>query len=148
MKRCGKCTSLKYIGQFDLKGDGKRRSLCKECLRKKRGRVACPCGRERPPGKRLCLTCAQENKRRAGRAYRKSRKALNSWPIVLDFLFEISGGKCGYCDVVVPEDQRTADHIIPLSKGGEHRAHNLVACCRSCNAKKADRSVEEFLAAS
>jgi HNH endonuclease len=41
---------------------------------------------------------------------------------------------------------RTVDHIIPISKGGKWDHRNMVHCCRQCNALKADRMPEEFLA--
>ena len=35
---------------------------------------------------------------------------------------------------------------MPVSKGGPTRVGNLVAACRSCNRKKGNRDLEEFLA--
>jgi 5-methylcytosine-specific restriction endonuclease McrA len=43
--------------------------------------------------------------------------------------------RCQYC-------QRAAeniDHVVPRSRGGEHVWENVVASCRSCNARKEDR---------
>lgn len=115
------------------------------CIRERIGNDKCACGAPRPYRKWRCEKCQSAVK---AQKKRRGRNWKNSWPIVLDFLFDLSGGKCGYCDAVVPEGQRTADHIVPLSRGGEHRAHNLIACCRSCNSRKADKTAEEFLAAS
>jgi len=40
----------------------------------------------------------------------------------------------------------TLDHVKPLSKGGERfHSSNLVVACYSCNSRKRDKSVEEFL---
>jgi len=36
------------------------------------------------------------------------------------------------------------DHKVPLSKGGQHDISNLVACCEECNARKTNKTVEEF----
>lgn len=40
---------------------------------------------------------------------------------------------CAYCGKRRP---LTQDHIIPVSKGGEHTAENIVPACQSCNARK------------
>jgi 5-methylcytosine-specific restriction endonuclease McrA len=47
---------------------------------------------------------------------------------------------CQYCG----KSADTLDHVIPRSKGGLHTWENLVACCRKCNYKKADKSLKEI----
>lgn len=47
--------------------------------------------------------------------------------------------RCGYCG----SDAQTVDHILPRSRGGTHTWNNLVAACRGCNTKKANRTPEE-----
>jgi len=60
-------------------------------------------------------------------------------------IWERDHGECQYCGQRVerPRFHRFAprgfDHIISMSKGGQHTASNLVVCCRSCNAKKGNR---------
>jgi 5-methylcytosine-specific restriction endonuclease McrA len=44
---------------------------------------------------------------------------------------------CVYCGKRYNE--LTIDHIVPISKGGEHDINNTVPACRSCNASKNDR---------
>lgn len=46
--------------------------------------------------------------------------------------------KCVYCGERKP---LTMDHIIPVSKGGNHVKENIVPACHSCNAKKYNKSV-------
>lgn len=48
--------------------------------------------------------------------------------------------RCAYCRR--PGD--TIDHVIPRSRGGAHTWDNCVACCRRCNAHKADRLLVEL----
>ena len=48
---------------------------------------------------------------------------------------------CSYCG----KTGGTIDHIVPLSKGGDHHWSNLLPCCRSCNSSKRDRDVFEFM---
>lgn len=38
----------------------------------------------------------------------------------------------------------TIDHVHPRSKGGKHAWENVVAACRRCNAKKADKTLKEI----
>lgn len=44
--------------------------------------------------------------------------------------------RCRYCG---SQTKLTVDHVIPLSKGGEHSRANVVPACQSCNSKKRDR---------
>jgi 5-methylcytosine-specific restriction endonuclease McrA len=41
--------------------------------------------------------------------------------------------RCVYCG---SKKNVEMDHIIPVSKKGEHTIHNVVPACRSCNASK------------
>lgn len=45
--------------------------------------------------------------------------------------------RCAYCGRSGPLEQ---DHVIPLSKGGDHTKENVVPACKSCNASKGNRS--------
>jgi 5-methylcytosine-specific restriction endonuclease McrA len=44
--------------------------------------------------------------------------------------------RCGIC---LKNKKLTRDHIIPLSKGGQHIKENIQALCRSCNSRKGNR---------
>ncbi len=48
--------------------------------------------------------------------------------------------KCAYCN----HKANTVDHVIPKSRGGRHQWENVVAACRTCNAKKADKLLSEI----
>jgi len=41
----------------------------------------------------------------------------------------------------LPNNRRTADHIIPLGKFGMNTFYNVVAVCNKCNQKKADNFI-------
>lgn len=43
-------------------------------------------------------------------------------------------GKCYYCST--HPKVMEMDHVVPLKKGGEHSADNIVGCCKSCNSRK------------
>jgi len=50
---------------------------------------------------------------------------------------------CQYCGHKFPASELTMDHIHPQSKGGRDTWENLVAACKPCNRKKADKSLAE-----
>jgi len=51
--------------------------------------------------------------------------------------------RCAYCNCKLTLRSCTKDHVIPKSKGGKDVLTNVVACCKSCNAAKADRTLHE-----
>lgn len=80
---------------------------------------------------------------RANNAKRRARKAAAS---INNFTaaqwLEIQAAydhRCVYCEKRRKE-KLTQDHIIPLSKGGNHTWENIVPACRSCNSKKHTRA--------
>ncbi len=44
---------------------------------------------------------------------------------------------CQYCG---RNKHLTLDHVIPVSKGGQHKWDNVVTACESCNQRKRDRT--------
>lgn len=50
--------------------------------------------------------------------------------------------RCAYCNV--RGGQLTIDHMLPLSRAGEHTAENVVPACRSCNSRKHTKTALEF----
>ncbi|CAN5749901.1 HNH endonuclease [soil metagenome] len=46
---------------------------------------------------------------------------------------------CQYCGA----QAESIDHVLPRSRGGEHRWENVVAACRPCNTTKRDRLLDE-----
>ena len=71
------------------------------------------------------------------------RGTLYGWQL-RSYILRQDRYRCAYCDA---ESRRLElDHIVPVSKGGPTRVGNLVAACRSCNRKKGNRDLEEFLA--
>lgn len=52
--------------------------------------------------------------------------------------------RCAYC--LAPVDGLTQDHIIALSRGGEHVLGNIVPACKSCNSRKNNSTLIGFLA--
>lgn len=52
---------------------------------------------------------------------------------------------CIYCKNFTKPTDRTLDHVVALNKGGLHSSQNMVMACVSCNSKKRDLDLEEFL---
>jgi 5-methylcytosine-specific restriction endonuclease McrA len=44
--------------------------------------------------------------------------------------------RCAYCGI---QGNMTVDHVVPLSKGGEHSIENIVPACIECNKRKGAR---------
>ncbi len=62
---------------------------------------------------------------------------------VREYLLEKWNRQCAYCGAKnVPLE---IDHIIPKSAGGSNRISNLTLACHSCNQKKGNHSIEEFI---
>ena len=47
--------------------------------------------------------------------------------------------RCAYCGV---QGNMTMDHVIPVSKGGEHSSSNVVPACAECNSRKGTKHWE------
>ena len=71
------------------------------------------------------------------------RNTLRGWQ-VRAYIFERDWHRCAYCDNGTAQLQ--IDHIVPQSRNGSNGIENLVMCCSDCNQKKADLSLEDFLA--
>lgn len=50
---------------------------------------------------------------------------------------------CQYCEVKLGMKSGTKDHVLPRSRGGPDTLTNVVAACKACNNKKADRTPAE-----
>ena len=50
---------------------------------------------------------------------------------------------CQYCGKKFSPEELTLDHVYPKSRLGPDIWENIVACCKECNQKKADRTPKE-----
>lgn len=53
--------------------------------------------------------------------------------------------RCIYCNTLLSQDNATADHIIPISKGGNNTQINLVVCCKDCNNERGNTEFNKYL---
>lgn len=56
--------------------------------------------------------------------------------VTVERLLEMSGGACGICLAIIAPGEESVDHIIPLSRGGEHSYRNTQAAHLLCNLRK------------
>lgn len=54
------------------------------------------------------------------------------------------GGHCAYCGQ--PCERLEIEHMTPISRGGADTAANIVPSCKSCNTRKHDKTLIEWLA--
>jgi len=95
---------------------------------------------------------AARRRSRSSESNAKARRCRIEWymegnvtRLQLIDVYEQAHGNCNYCGRHIdhprfsPLDPRGFDHVIPRAKGGQHTAHNVVVCCRSCNELKGDQ---------
>lgn len=70
------------------------------------------------------------------------RKRRSAGSLAAHEVIELLKRPCEYCNGVATE----VDHIIPISRGGSNTIDNVVPCCRVCNARKNNRTKDEWLA--
>ena len=87
---------------------------------------------------RAQLNIASAVSRHSRRAkYKKGTLTVIEWREIL----VKQDGKCCYCK---KETKLTMDHIIPLSRGGEHSKENVAGACWPCNMSKRSKLVSEW----
>jgi 5-methylcytosine-specific restriction endonuclease McrA len=107
--------------------------------------------------KRACDRAYYVNNKQAYYMRNKNRDALyrsavarSGWNITLDWwsdLVKLYDNKCAYCGVDGSSDRYghlTIEHVIPLSRGGEHADHNIVPACSGCQGSKGAKLCEEW----
>lgn len=63
-----------------------------------------------------------------------------------EFLDENIGADCIYCGTKLNQENATADHIIPISEGGNNCQVNLVVCCKGCNNERGNMDFKTYMA--
>jgi len=125
LKFCRKCSQEKVASRFspDKTTDGMR-VFCKDC-----NREACRKYQKTHPD----IFARKANRRRA---HKRNAFVEDVEPVVL---IELDDGICGICGEDVDPFEYHIDHIIPLSKGGEHSYTNTQIAHPECNLKKGAR---------
>ncbi|UXA19533.1 HNH endonuclease [Mycobacterium sp. SMC-4] len=90
-------------------------------------------------------------------ARRANKLGLGNKKVLLSYLIERDGGQCRIPNCLFPHRKVTPlgstgprrpsiDHIVPLSKGGEHALHNVQLAHTKCNQSKNNRGAGDQLA--
>ena len=92
----------------------------------------------KPEDKRLALLIRSHH-------YRAVKEGVLSTLTVEDWILclEQHGRRCAYCGHAEGVD---LEHVIPLTRGGDNVASNVVPACTTCNLKKGNRTPEEWAA--
>lgn len=65
--------------------------------------------------------------------------------IPLQSLLDRDGHGCYICHEHLTPDVGVMDHLIPLSRGGDHVPENVKAACTRCNNHKGDKTLTEYM---
>lgn len=142
LKQCRKCPPgiLKSTEEFWVSRKGRTRdglmSTCKECTKAiRREWAARNPMREHESYRRQYEACPEGYIQRAAR-YRASKRAAKIERIERLIVLERDDGVCGICGGDVNPLEFDIDHIIPLSKNGDHSYDNVQVAHPSCNNQK------------
>lgn len=101
-----------------------------------------------PEGRKCCgQRCARKHGKRIHKGKRRARTKSGRIEAVNPIkVFERDAWRCQSCRKPTPRKLRGSsapmapemDHIVPLSKGGEHSYRNVQCLCRQCNGAKGD----------
>lgn len=81
------------------------------------------------------------------RAYNHNRRAMHAQVLATltqlqwEQILELFGQTCAYCG---SDKSITMDHIVPISRGGNHTEDNVIPACKSCNASKGAKVPHEW----
>lgn len=143
LKFCWRCRAWKPVADFGVdrsRWDG-RAARCTPCRRTpKQLRLIRPTPAE---DARLRYATDADHRFRRRQHVHSRKRGVAALPVEgRDALLEKFNGCCAYCGGPV----ETWDHIVPVSQGGRTELGNMLPACRSCNSKKKDQHVEDFIA--
>jgi len=149
-KLCLECHKLINISNFPVgRGLGGVQAYCSSCIRlraQKKYKSEKSKYRERSYRWRIENREVYLAQHRIHQFNRISQtKAQSDGTVDEDFLKQIYGTEnCYYCNRATPDDERTLEHVIPLSRGGLHSVYNIEMACINCNSGKQHKTIEEW----
>ena len=144
-KECLHCRTIFHIDNFPISTRGKlgRGSYCKSCTKKYHQEIA------KDPGVKRAIREATKRYRQNHAEHWRGLHRINQYnrkmvtkvqsdgTVTEEFMRNLYGTReCHWCKKYTPKNKRTAEHIIPLAKGGIHGISNLAMACQSCNSSK------------
>jgi 5-methylcytosine-specific restriction endonuclease McrA len=141
-KYCWRCRLWKPHAGFGIdrsRIDG-RASACKACRKPPKQRALILENQNDYARRRYATDPGYRAERRQHAHARK--RGVAPLPVEgIEALTEAFEGRCAYCPAVAT----TWDHLVPVSKGGRTVPGNMVPACASCNSRKRDFDVFEFM---
>ena len=153
VKNCLQCNEVLISARPNIKAPSFCDYKCRDAFKSKREPFDCAeCGKHVVPvygnKKRLFCSneCSSKHSRRTSKAKRKARTrgALKHERVDPFKVFDRDGWRCQICMKKTHRSKRGTiedmapelDHILPLSKGGDHTYANTQCTCRKCNISK------------
>jgi 5-methylcytosine-specific restriction endonuclease McrA len=126
-KKCRVCGKIKSIYLYPYGSDLNAKSLvCSVCK-------YAPLKRARELNPFSSIACTQN--RRVALMGIPGEVKSDEWELIC-ILFDFKCASCGCCKPL------TMDHVIPLSRGGQHSITNIQPLCRKCNGQKHTKSTD------
>lgn len=154
-KRCTSCKKIKTHDEF-VKNGTKSHTIdgltgcCKECQRDAKAQW----DREHPGSKSIHRQAWRERNhdhvQLKSVEYAATRRARQLGQFVeeidRDVVWNSDNGKCGICEKYIGDHKHfDIDHIVPLSRGGEHSYANVQVAHPKCNKRKGAHLEEEHV---
>jgi hypothetical protein len=161
MRQCLHCQSI--LPPRSERGRGRYRLFCDYRCRKRKIQVLEPCRElscphcnlvfmQKQHGQKFCSVSCQKKVEWSNRNHR--RRLITDGGELFSALeiFRRDRWKCQLCGIRVLKSKRGTpdprapelDHIIPLSRGGEHSRLNTQCACRKCNMAKGDQPLGQL----
>jgi 5-methylcytosine-specific restriction endonuclease McrA len=143
---CPSCNTEKYNEWIRTRNGGQRiRTHCYKCGKQKPANTSGRCWNCSRPGALDYQRAWTQNNREKRREYWNRRKAQKRGNRVTktDYRAIIKRDRmiCYLCNRKILRSDLSFDHVIPLSKGGEHSPENIRATHLQCNHRKRARLI-------
>lgn len=143
LKHCGRCRCWRLLAEFvsDRSRYDGLASTCSRCRRVAPRQLPLIRETQAEYDRRRYATDSVYRAERRQHAHARKRGVAPLPLEGMEALTERFGGLCAYC----PEPATTWDHIVPVSAGGRTVPGNIVPACSSCNSRKRDLDVNDFI---
>lgn len=154
-KRCARCGATKRSDSFyrDVSKSDGLRSYCRECVKDtnsasyranpERIHTQAKEWRALNPERSRAFSERWRKANPAKHAEKENRRRVRKRQGIVEkidpfAIYDRDGGRCHICGKRVPKSKMTLDHLVPVSKGGDHVALNVRLAHGSCNSSRGD----------